>query len=412
MSLNLGMASLSSYAALESEFEVAEDLQLKQVLPETLHSGKHHRTEARVRNDGLFNDYQLTTSYGQFRIKTTTLLKIRIREVYAIAAMREIETGDTAVKAVKKSGTEALVGAKNLLMHPVRTVGSAASAVEQLYARTTGTVRRKASDAEDSAFNQLVGLTKTKGEIASQFGVNLYSRNPVLQQELDRLARAAYIGGLSVKVATSVASTFAPIMGSVLLGTSGAAQLLNKMINETPPAEMWLQNKNQLLAMGLGLDGDKIENFLNRAVFSPAMQTVIVAALESLDGVEGRALFIDLALKVSDQNRAKLITELAVMSAAHHKNIRPLKKFVPMAKLLSAVARTGEIVVLLPADYMIWNENNASVMNHMGSRNSGRNADKHLWILGQVSGKMRSQLLIRGWQVHTQAGRLLRSRES
>jgi len=406
------MASSSSYAALGSEFEVAENLQLTQVLPEALHSGKHHRVEARVRNDGLFNYYQLTTSYGQFQVKTTTLLKIRIREVYAIAAMREIETGDTAVEAVKKSGTEAVVGAKNLLMHPVRTLGSAASAVEQLYARTTGTVRRNASDAEDSAFSQLVGLTKAKGGIASQFGVNIYSRNPILQQELDRLARAAYLGGLGMKVATSVASTFTPMMGSVLLGTSGTAQLLNKMINETPPAEMWLQNKNKLLAMGLGLDGDKIENFLNRGVFSPAMQTVIVASLGSLDGVENRALFIDLALQVSDQSRAKLITELAVMSAAHHKNIRPLKKFTPMAKLVSAVAKTGETVVLLPADHMIWNEKNANVMNQLSSRNSGRNTEKHLWILGQVSGKMRSQLLTRDWQVHTQAGRLLRSEKN
>ena len=82
-----------------------------------------------------------------------------------------------------------------------------------------------------------------------------------------------------------------------------------------------------------------------------------------------------------------------------------------MAKLASAVAKTGATIVLLPADYMTWNENNASVMSYMTSRSSGENAKKHLWILGQVSGKMRAQLLLRDWYVHTEAGRLLRSGE-
>lgn len=83
-----------------------------------------------------------------------------------------------------------------------------------------------------------------------------------------------------------------------------------------------------------------------------------------------------------------------------------------MAKLASAVTETGAIVVLLPADYMIWNVNNASVMSYMTSRGSVENVEKHLWVLGKVSGKMRTQLLSRGWHVHTHAGRLLRAGES
>jgi hypothetical protein len=129
--------------------------------------------------------------------------------------------------------------------------------------------------------------------------------------------------------------------------------------------------------------------------------------------VENRTLFIELALEVSDESQAKLITELVVMSAAYHNNIAPLKTFRPMAKLSSAVTRAGDTVVLLPADYMIWNENNAGVMRYMGSRAASEgNAGAQLWILGQVSGLMRSRLLSRGWHVHTQAGRLLRSKES
>jgi hypothetical protein len=323
--------------------------------------------------------------------------------------MRKIETGDTAVEALKRSGQNSVTGAKNLLAHPVRTLGNAASMVEQLYTRTTGTVRRNASDTEESAFSQLVGLAKVKGEIANRFGVNMYSRNPMLQQELDRLARAAFLGGLSVQLATSVVSSFAPVMGSVLLSTSGAARVLNEMINSTPPAEMWLQNKRKLQAMGIGLSEDKIENFLNRGVFSPAMQTILVASLEAMDGVNNRELFIKLALEVNSQSRARFITELAIMSAAFHQNVEPISEFIPMAKLLSAVTQAGVIQVFLPADYMIWSQQNARALDRIGNRTGGSNYDgAQLWMLGEISGIMRTHLLSKGWHVHTRAGRLLR----
>ncbi len=265
--LVLSSAFGASFAATRVEYELPGELHAEKVLPEVLRVGGYHLVESKVRNDGLFNQYSLKSSFGRFDVKTTTLLRIRIREINAIAAMREIETGDTAVSELKRSGQKSMAGAKNLLVHPVRTLGNAASMVEQLYTRTTGTIRRNASDAEESVFNQLVGLAKVKGEIANRFGVNMYSRNRVLQQELDRLARAAFLGGLSVQLAVGVASSFAPMMGSVLLSTSGAARVLNEMINSTPPAEMWLQNKRKLQAMELGLSEDRIENFLNRAVF-------------------------------------------------------------------------------------------------------------------------------------------------
>ncbi len=409
--LFLTLSYSCAIALAQPGFERPQELKAKQVLPESLRTGEFFRTESRVRNDGLFNDYILHSDFGSFHIQTTTLLRIRIREVYAIAAIREIETGDTAVEALKQSGKNVVTGAKNLIIHPVQTLGGAASMVEQLYTRTTGTIRRNASDAEDSAFSQLVGLARVKGEIASRFGVNMYSRNPVLQQELDRLARAAFLGSLSVKVISSVASSFAPVMGSVLISTSNAARLLNDMINTTPPAQMWLQNKQKLQAMELGLKEDQIEVFLNRSVFSPAMQTVLVESLRALDGVKNRALFINLALQVVDEARARLITEIAIMSAAYHKNIKPLVEFTPMAKILSSVTQAGTVVVLMPADHMIWNQNNARVMSITGGRaGAGKQAQKQLWILGDVSGKMRTHLLSDGWHVHTRAGRLLRAR--
>ncbi len=142
------------------------------------------------------------------------------------------------------------------------------------------------------------------------------------------------------------------------------------------------------------------------------MQTILVVSLGAMNGVKNRALFIELALEVNSESRARLITEIAVMSAAFHKNVEAISEFAPMAKLLFAVTKAGVMQVLLPADYMIWSQQNARVLDMMSNRaGGGKYTGMQLWLLGEVSGKMRTHLLSRGWRVHTRAGRLLRSGE-
>ena len=143
----------ASFAARKIEYELPEELQAEKILPKALRVGEHHFVKSKVPNDGLFNLYSLNSNFGRFDVKTTTLLKIRVQEIGAIAAMRKIETGDTAVEALKRSGQDSVAGAKNLLVHPVRTLGNAASMVEQLYTKTTGTVRRNSSDMEEGALS-------------------------------------------------------------------------------------------------------------------------------------------------------------------------------------------------------------------------------------------------------------------
>jgi len=63
-----------------------------------------------------------------------------------------------------------------------------------------------------------------------------------MQEELDRLGRADYVGGLGVGVMSSVV----PGIGGLVLTTSSTARLLNEAINTTAASELWLQNKNKL----------------------------------------------------------------------------------------------------------------------------------------------------------------------
>ncbi|MEA2115979.1 MAG: hypothetical protein U9P36_11445 [Thermodesulfobacteriota bacterium] len=385
-----------------ADFEQPGTFKSASLLEPSLLKGKHHTVDNEVVNDGLFNHYTVTSSFGTFKANSTTRLKILINEINAIAAMKEVESEDTALESLKQSGQNTVTGLKNLFSKPQETLGGAADGVSSLFNRAKGTLgRREATGGEDSRVEQFIGLSKSKGEIATKFGVNMYSRNEVLQEELDRLARADYLGGLGVSVATS----FVPV-GGLVLTTSGTARLLNEAINTTPASELWLRNKNKLLAMGM--NEDAVELFLNNPAFSPALETVLVAALEEMEGVDNRELFLMVVLQASDPDMARTITEIVVMSAGYHKHVAPLAKFAPMARLTCGIKKDGSYVVLLPADHIIWNEKVAGVAGELTDKtNKGGGSATEIWVLGDFSKQAKGELKKLGWQLHPKSYRKL-----
>ncbi len=387
-------------------YETPPILSAKAILSPELLQGKYHRVEEQVKNDGLLNHYTVTSRFGTFHPGSTRDLIILVHEIDAIADMKKVTTDDTALAGLKQSGKNTVTGLKNLFNDPQATLEGAASGVGSLFNRAKETVgKRESGDAEDSRLEQLVGISKSKGIIASKYGVNVYSRNKVLQAELDRLGQADFVGGLGV----GIASSFVPGVGGLVLTTSGTARLLNEAINTTPGSELWLQNKNKLLAMGL--DNDIVELFLNNPSFTPAMSTILVTALESMEGVKDRGVFVKVAIQDADPAMARVMTRIAVMTAGYHKNVAPLKAVTTMARITRGIGKDGTQVVLLPADYIIWNKQIAQTAAAVASEANG--AGLELWVLGTLSSLATSELEKMGWKIHTKAAsRLLPAQTS
>ncbi len=388
---------VSNSQAADTSFEQPGQFKASAILKPELLKGKYHTVLDQVINDGLFNHYTVESPFGTFRAESTNDLEILVREINAIAAMKQVKTDDTALTSLKQSGENTVTGVKNLFTDPQGTVEGAASGVGSLFNRAKETVgKREVTEAEDSRLEQLIGVSKSKGAIATKYGVNVYSRNQILQKELDRLGQADFLGGLGVGVATS----FVPGVGGLVLSTSGTARLLNEAINTTPASELWLQNKNKLLAMGL--DADTIELFLNNPSYSPALATVLVTSLESMKGVDNRKLFIKVALQAGDPHMAKTITKIAVMSAGYHKEIAPLQSFKPLARITQGIREDKSRVVLLPVDHLIWDQRVVDAATVVSREANGSGIE--LWVLGSLSKRATAELQKLGWKVYTDAG--------
>jgi hypothetical protein len=395
-SLAVWLVALPAIDGARAEFEEPPVFSAAAILESEVLKGPNHEVADEVKNNGLFNSYSVTSPFGKFEAPSTTRLRFLVNELNAIAEMKKIETDDTAIESLKQSGANTVSGIKNLFTDTENTLKGAASGVQGLFHRASETIgSREVTDAEDSKLQQVIGFSKSKGKIATAFNVNVYSRNRVLQEELDRLAWADYLGGLGVGLATSMV----PGVGGIVLTTSGTARLLNEAINTTPASELWVQSRDKLLA--LGMDGDTVQLFLNNQVFSPALYTVMTSALESMKGVENLGLFLKVSLQANTPEMARVITELTVLTAGYHTHIAPLKEIVPMARITKAINQEGRVAVILPTDHLIWSERvSGALMEISDEPAAAQSAGRELWLIGDLSDLATKEFTAAGWEIH------------
>ena len=393
----------------QAGFEQSSRLRASSLISPDLLKSNLYTVDEEVINDGLLNHYTVRSIYGVFRpISTSALIQV-LHEIRAIAAMKQIETKSTAKEAVVQSGKNTVDAVANLVTDPKETLEGAAAGVSSLFSRASQVVgKRQTTAAEDNRVEQFIGKSKSKGEIATKYGVSVYSTNPILQEELERLGWADYLGGIGV----GLAQTAVPGAGGLLLTASGTTRLLNEVINNTPASELWVRNKNKLEAMGV--DSDTVQLYLNNPSFSPAYQTIMVEALERLAGVANRVLFVKIALQANTQQMARVITDIATMTAGYHQNIAPLQGLAPVGRVLYARTRKGATVLVVPADHVLWSAKVADVAAWLQEPVQGQTkaTGYQLWVLGDFSKKAQAELKGLGWELHPESrGRLFPDRK-
>ena len=222
-------------AAAQAGFEPLPILDASMILPSNIVTGPHYKVDKQVRNDGYVNTYTIHSSFGEFEAVSTALLRIRVDEVRAIASMETVKKSDIFGNAMKAAGEGIVNGAASLVTRPVETISGAMTGVGKLFQSSAENIAGGTSSKyEDNGAKSLIGFSSTKRAYAKEFGVDVYSSNPVLQERLNDIAWAGYSGGLSINALTAV------IPGGVGVAVSvfGASDKLNDAIASTPPSEL------------------------------------------------------------------------------------------------------------------------------------------------------------------------------
>jgi hypothetical protein len=407
LALLIGSALLASGypSAAQTRFESPGTFQASKILPPELLAGPDHRVAERVENDGYMDIFTINSRFGTFTANSYEELRLRVGEVFAIARMDELARSEQFLKGVGKAGRDVLDSSKSLVTHPVDTVKETASGVKEVFGSVRGVFGNFGGDDEEEGggldVKELIGYARAKRQYAAAFGVDPYSTNPVVQEHLERLSRAGYVGDVGAGAALGF------IDGGVGLAMSiaGNLQTLREEVRDKSPDELRALNQEKLRAMGV--EQSVIDLFLGNYVFSPTYQTAFVAALEQIDGAADRGEFVKVAVLAKNEDQALFRVCQALMYASYHRSVKPLEKFVLVSEMVVVAARTakGALVVSVPADYVFFTRDVAGYFRaaRSGLDGLGGVSSKQLWIAGGMSPMARKWLEESGWTVHTDA---------
>ena len=179
---------------------------------------------------------------------------------------------------------------------------------------------------------------------------------------------------------------------------------MNEVYATTAPVDLRKLNREKLLEMGI--NEDIADLFIDNTVFTPRQQMDLVFALEDMEGVENRAVYVKFAIGANDPDVAYFRQRMAQMYAAYHKKIAPVEQFislgrdVPVKNLGMGQTRGGVIVFHAPLDYLAWTETTALIFEAMDREaNKIPNKGKEIWLAGNLSPLARGNIEAAGWKI-------------
>ena len=212
-----------------SPFEPTPTFEASQFLGPDLMKGPHHQVRELAQSDGFLIHFVIDSDFGVFECSGIREVPTRVREIDAIAALIAVSRSDLFAEGLRKSVEEPIEAAKNIVENPVDSVKQVPHTVGRLFSQigsSVGSAVRKVSNNEPgreanpedpqkkSLGRKIVGIAgfdKAKLNCARQLGVDPYSDNRRLQEEMEKVTWAFFAGGLPLNIGVKVASSGASI---------------------------------------------------------------------------------------------------------------------------------------------------------------------------------------------------------
>jgi hypothetical protein len=353
-------------------------LKASQVLPTDLLKGTNYTVKEAVKNDGLFNIYEVTTDYGPLTAQSTAVLMQRISELRALAAMEEINQagkfGEGLVEGVKAP----VRGVVNLATSPIDTTKSIFTGTGQFLSNLGRSVVSR-DPHQDNVLKTALGYDASKRGYAYEFGVDPYSSYEPMTTRIGQLARASVAGGMTVSMGMSFATGGA---FGMLLQSSATSDAMSQLVRDNPPGALEKINREKLEQMGVG--ESLIDGFLGNYTFSPQETTILVGELKSMKGVKGQDVFITLASTATDEATTLFWRLMAQMMAGYHANVTPVERIVNVGGW-PFLQKGKEIIELDPVDHLFWTKDVKRMLNqNTAIREKMGGTLTESWVAGQV----------------------------
>ena len=377
----------------EVAFEELPELEASEILKPELLKGPHYVIRDPVPTASGMNQFTIDSDFGLFEADGNQMLLQRLKEIEAIAQLREVSKTDEFKKSLVAAAKSPLNSAKNIARDPAQAISNVPKGVMKFLGRARETVKNVGKGGGDdngdgSRMKDVIGYSDKKRKIALQMGIDPYSTNTVLQKELDDVAWASWAGGFTFSVATF------PISGPIgaALTVTNLNNTVEQLLREKSPSELEQINRTTFRAMGASeSDTDRI---LRGGAFTLTQSTAFAVNLKALKGVTNRGAFLKVAAQKSstDADAVFCVATAALMNQINEKT--PIARIVMLNDFPICIAKDGTIIVALQWDYAAWTSGAAQFTSDVQklAAQSGENKRILVALSGQVSPRLREEL--------------------
>ena len=367
-------------------FETPGRVPTKMFMPAELMSGPLHSVGDFAENDGMNNTYFLYSGDDAWAVTTGIALRTRIREIYAIAKLREMSKTDEFAQAMTNAGKQKIEGVVGIVTNPLGTIQNIPLGASRFFGRIGEAMKGGTTQGEGNAVQNMIGVSKAKVALAVKLGVSPYSYNQELQTQLTSNARAMALGGLVVSAATAAVGGPA---GDVLTGLNVNQTLQQTLVNSTPD-DLRIINRKKLFA--LNVSRENADAILMHPWYSPWTETIMIDALSTI-GVDPTAFLADACNALTEED-AIFFERLAQVLARYDTTKAQLRSIRVESHAVCALDANGTLVFPLSCDYAIWSEHAAGRVAEFAALTQGQEDIKALavWVDGKVSDRAAQEL--------------------
>ena len=361
--------------------------------------GENYTIRNPVKSDGILRVYVLATPYGDFTVQGDEMVRMRINELNALSLLEKVSNSESFGKAVADAGLSPLKFAGSLIVNPVGTLQNTAAGVGGFFGRM-GSGMNNMDNSRDNAVADLFGVTDQRRQLAAAYGVDPYTDLPPLKAKLEQLSQAAATGGLMVTGAMMAIPGGAGIIVSNLATANKANNLgIDEVARSYTAAQILDLNRDILRKMGI--EDGLIESLLRNRNYTPIDTVAMVAALDSLKGVQHRELFVARAAAADGRAIAYVLRRTAELYADDYRKHGGFVRFVSLADFPYVVTKDGRVTAILPIDALSWTRETATGFTAVTSARKGLAPTTHgeLRITGMATAMAKQELKARGWTV-------------
>lgn len=408
----VGVVATTVIAADEPKaFEVAPTLQASQILPAELVRGPHHRVREMAPSDGYLTHFTIDSDFGVFECIGRRQLEQRITELDAIAKLTAVSKSDLFADGLKRSVEAPIDAVKNIVQSPTETLKQAPKTVGHFFSKvgssignTARKVGRKATEAHEgetdanealadtgrgvgNAAKSVAGFDLAKLDTARQLGVDPYSDNPRLQEEMEKVTWAFFAGGLPLRIGAAAVSG-----GASVALTATKTVGLPEDIYKTTPGEIALRDREALTAMGVS------ETTINEIFLNPSLTTsrrhAIVRALQQLPAGPAQVSVMDVAQGLAEPRQVAFLQEALGELIKRHQ-ASPYQELKIFGRLPAGITPNGTMEVPAPVDEVFW----TAQVAEFSSRDDLSGTKRRLLLGGSLSPAANAGFQAKGWEV-------------